>query len=363
MRRTLAIARRILSQILRDPRTLALVIVGPIFVVFLLHAVVTAGELVPRIATVGGEGLAKALETRAEVVRSQDADSAIALLEQGKVDAVVELAAGAPGRPKITVDAADPSASGAAMKALREALAENARSSLPAFAAKAAASATPDITFVHGSSDTTTFDFLAPVVLGFLVFFFTFILAGIAFLRERTSGTMERAFAAPVRRLELIAGYMIGFGVVAAAQTAVLQYFIVGVYAAPNASGFLPAIAVNLAVAFAALSMGLFLSAFANSEFQMLQFIPLVIVPQVLFAGIFNLRSGPPWMTAVSWFFPLTYAGRALRDLMIRGAGLVSALDEIAALLAFGAVFLALAVTGLRRYRVESIVSRRLRKS
>jgi ABC-2 type transport system permease protein len=361
MRRSLAIARRILSQILRDPRTLALVIVGPIFVVFLLHAVVTAGELVPRIAVVGGEGLAKSLETRAEVVRLQDADPAAELLERGEVDAVVELAQG--GRPKITVDAADPSASGAAMKALREALAENARSSLPAFAAKAAASATPDISFVHGSATTTTFDFLAPVVLGFLVFFFTFILAGIAFLRERTSGTMERAFAAPVRRLELIAGYMIGFGVVAAAQTAVLQYFIVGFFAAPNASGFLPAIAVNLAVAFAALSMGLFLSAFANSEFQMLQFIPLVIVPQVLFAGIFNLRSGPPWMTAVAWFFPLTYAGRALRDLMIRGAGLVAALDEIAALLAFGAVFLALAVAGLRRYRVESVVSRRLPKS
>jgi ABC-2 type transport system permease protein len=351
MRRALAVARRILSQIIRDPRTLVLVIVGPIFVVALLHAVVDAGELVPRIGLVGGENLAASLEGKAEVVRSQDASAARELLGRGEVDAVVELGPGAGARPRITVDAADPAASGAAMKALRDALGENARASLPAFAAKAAAAASPEVTYVNGTVSTTTFDFLAPVALGFLVFFFTFILAGIAFLRERTSGTMERAFAAPIRRAELVAGYMIGFGVVAAAETAVLQFFIVGFYAAPDASGFLPTLAVNLSVAFTALSMGLFLSAFANSEFQMLQFIPLVIVPQVLFAGIFNLRSGPVWMTVVSKFFPLTYAGRALRGLMIRGEGLSSALDEIGVLLAFGAAFLALATAGLGRYR------------
>jgi ABC-2 type transport system permease protein len=237
------------------------------------------------------------------------------------------------------------------MKALREALAETARASLPAFARTAAAAAAPEVTWVNGSATTSTFDFLAPVVLGFLVFFFTFLLAGIAFLRERTSGTMERAFASPIRRGELIGGYLLAFGSLAAVQTAVLQFFIVGVYAAPNAAGFLPALAVNLSVAFTALSLGLFLSAFANSEFQMLQFIPLVIVPQVLFAGLFNLRSGPPWMGAVSRAFPLTYAGRALRGLMIRGDGLASVLDEIGALLAFGALFLALAAAGLRKYR------------
>lgn len=356
MRRALAIARRILEQLGRDPRTILLVLAAPVFVVFLLHEVVAAGELRPRIAVVGSERLAAALERRADVVRPSDARAASELLARGRVDATVALDEGEgilDSPPEVAVDAADPSASGAALKALREALAEYSQASLPGFAKAAARAATPKISFLNGSPSTSTFDFLAPVVLGFLVFFFTFILAGIAFLRERTSGTLERAFAAPIRRRELVFGYMLGFGLVAALQTAVLQLFLVGAYSAPNASGFLPALAVDLSVAFAALAMGLFLSAFAHSEFQMLQFIPLVIVPQVLFAGIFNLRSGPRWMTVVSGFFPLTYAGNALRDLMIRGKGLASALPDIAVLWAFGAAFLALAIAGLGRYRKD----------
>jgi ABC-2 type transport system permease protein len=356
MRRALAVALRILEQLRRDPRTLLLVLAAPIFVIFLFHEVVEAGELRPRIASVGGDRLAAALAGRADVIRSADARSAAELLARGSVDATVEIDEEAgllDSPPAVAVDAADPSAAGAAMKAVREALAEYSQASLPGFAKAAAKAATPKVSYINGSAATTTFDYLAPVVLCFLVFFFTFILAGIAFLRERTSGTLERAFATPIRRRELVAGYMLGFGAVAAIQTALLQLFIVGVYSAPNASGFLPALAVNLSVAFAALAMGLFLSAFADSEFQMLQFIPLVIVPQVLFAGIFNLRSGPRWMTAASKLFPLTYAGNALRDLMIRGKGIASAVPGMAVLVAFGAVFLALAVVGLGRYRKD----------
>jgi ABC-2 type transport system permease protein len=357
MRRSLAIAIRILSQLWRDPRTLVLILAAPVFVTFLLHEVVMAGELRPRIAVVGSEGLAAALEGRAEVLRAADPREAAELLASGKVDATASLDEGEgllDSPPDIAVDAADPAASAAALKALREAMAEYAQSTMPAFAKRLSKLTAVKTSFLNGSPDTTAFDFLAPVVLGFLVFFFTFILAGIAFLRERTSGTLERAFAAPIRRVDLAFGYMLGFGAVAAVQTALLQLFVVGVYRAPNAAGFLPALVVDLALAFCALAMGLFLSAYANSEFQMLQFLPLVVVPQVLFAGIFNLRSGPGWMRLVSELFPLTYAGRALRDLMIRGRSLAEALPEVAALLAFGALFLALAIKGLGRYRKDA---------
>jgi ABC-2 type transport system permease protein len=316
-----------------------------------------AGEVRPRIAVVGSESLAAALEKRADVFKAVDRREASELLAAGKVDATASLDEGEgllESPPEIAVDAADPSASAAALKALREAMTEYAQASMPAFAKRLAKATALKATFLNGSPDTTAFDFLAPVVLGFLVFFFAFILAGIAFLRERTSGTLERAFAAPIRRRDLVLGYMLGFGAVAAVQTALLQLFVVGAYAAPNASGFLPTLVVDLALAFSALAMGLFLSAYADSEFQMLQFIPLVIVPQVLFAGIFNLRSGPPWMTFVSELFPLTYAGRALRDLMIRGRSLASVLPDLAALCAFGALFVALTIKGLGRYRKDA---------
>jgi ABC-2 type transport system permease protein len=349
MRRTFAVALRVLDQLRRDPRTIVLVLAAPLLVVFLLHEVLESGSPVPRIAVVGSDRLAAALKDRADVLRPADAQAAAELLERGEVDATVELDEGSGllgSSPAVSVDAADPSASAAAMRALREGLADFAQSSLPGFAK----AANPRVSYLNGSTETTSFDFLAPVVLCFLVFFFTFILAGIAFLRERASGTLERAFASPLRRRELVAGYMLGFGAVAALQTAVIQLFVVLAYRAPNAAGFLPALAVNLSVAFAALAMGLFLSAFASTEFQLLQFIPLVVVPQVLFAGIFNLRSGPRWMLALSELFPLTYAGRALRDLMIRGRPLFTVLPDIAILCAFGAAFLALAIWGLARY-------------
>jgi ABC-2 type transport system permease protein len=354
MTRTLAIAVRILRQIVRDPRTIVLILVAPVLVTILLHEVVAAGEVKPRIAVVGSEGLAAAVAKRADLVKAVNPGEAARLLDSGEVDATVSLDEGEgllDSPPEIAVDASDPATSAAALKALRDATAEYAQASMPALAKRLAKVATAETRYLHGSPSTTVFDFLAPVVLGFLVFFFTFILAGIAFLRERTSGTLERAFAAPVRRRDIVLGYMIGFGAVAAVQTALLQLFIVGIYRAPNACGFLPTLFVDLALAFSALAMGLFLSAYADSEFQMLQFIPLVIVPQVLFAGIFNLRSGPPWMTIVSDFFPLTYAGRALRDLMIRGRSLASVFPELAALCAFGAVFIALAIKGLGRNR------------
>jgi ABC-type multidrug transport system, permease component len=354
--RALAVARRILDQMRRDPRTLALIFLAPVFIVFLLHEVVTAGDLRPRIAVAGSESVATSLEKGADVLRAADRAAVEGLVASGEADASIYLDEGEGllgPPPQVTLDAADPSASAASIKAIREALTERAQSSLPAFAKAAAKSAIPEIRYVSGSASTTTFDFLAPVLLCFLVFFFTFILSGIAFLRERSSGTLERAFASPIRRRDLVLGYMVGFGAVAAVQTALLQAFIVGVYSAPNASGFVPALIVNLSVAFCALAMGLFLSAYANSEFQMLQFIPIVIVPQILFAGIFNLRSGGAWMKVVSYLFPLTYAGEALRDLMVRGRPLGRALPDIAILLGFGAAFLALAVAGLGRYRKD----------
>jgi ABC-2 type transport system permease protein len=352
MKAAMATAGRILRQLRGDPRTLMLVFVAPVFVVFLLHEVVIAGDLMPRVAVVGpsesARGYSGFLEGKAEVLASPDLAMALASLSSGAADAVVDLSQ---SPPLVTVDAADPATSGPALRAVQSAFASLAASRVPSFAAPLIAASKPDIRYLNGSDKTSTFDFLAPVLLGFIVFFFTFILSGIAFLRERTSGTLERAFAAPIGRGGLVAGYMLGFGLVAAVQTALVQLFVVGVYHAPNASGFGPALAVSVSLALVALAMGLFLSAFANSEFQMLQFIPIVIIPQILFAGIFNLRSGPGWIQALSFIFPLTYGGRALRDLMIRGRSFASVLPDLAALWAFGAAFIALAVVGLGKFR------------
>jgi ABC-2 type transport system permease protein len=95
--------------------------------------------------------------------------------------------------------------------------------------------------------------------------------------------------------------------------------------------------------------MGSFISAFAQNEFQVLQFIPIVIVPQVLFSGILDLRQAPGWVQALSKIFPLTYAGRALRDVMLRGKSLGDVWVELVVVLGFAALFITLNALSIRR--------------
>jgi ABC-2 type transport system permease protein len=187
--------------------------------------------------------------------------------------------------------------------------------------------------------------------MGYFIFFFIFIVAGISFLRERISGTLERILATPLKRSEIVLGYFLGFGLFVAAQTVLLQVFIIYVLDVPMEGSFLSILFLNLLLATVALSLGLFLSAYAGNEFQLFQFIPLVIVPQALFSGIFDLSESPRWVELLSKIFPLTYAAGPLGDIMLRGASMKDVLQEILILLGFALVFLYLNTLALKKYR------------
>jgi len=205
--------------------------------------------------------------------------------------------------------------------------------------------------YLNGSDDMGAFDAAAPYLMGFFVFFFVFIIAGIAFLRERISGTLERVLATPIRRYEIVAGYFLGFGAFAFVQTLLIQFFMLYVLGI-QIKGSLPLIcAVNLLLATGSLSLGTFLSAFARNEMQMFQFIPVVIVPQAVFCGLFSLRDAPGWVQALSKLFPLTYGARALNDVAARGMGFPDIAPDMAVLAGFTLLFLVLNTLVLKKYR------------
>ena len=146
------------------------------------------------------------------------------------------------------------------------------------------------------------FNSFAPALVGFVVFFLVFILTGISFLRERIGGTLERLLATPVRRLEIVLGYSLGFAIFATLQVAIVLLFVLGSLhiepigplpdinlglGVPIAGSPLLAFVITLLLALCAVNLGIFLSTFARTEFQILQFIPLVIVPQALLSGIY----------------------------------------------------------------------------
>jgi ABC-2 type transport system permease protein len=159
------------------------------------------------------------------------------------------------------------------------------------------------------------FNRIALIMLGVFPFTIMFLLTSIAVLRERTSGTLERLFTTPVGKLDLLFGYGIAFGLAAAVQasvTAALAYWLLGLETA-GAAGWVILIAVTNAVL--GVSLGLFFSAFARTEFQAVQFMPVVVLPQVLLSGLFVARDQMAgWLEAISSALPVTYAVEALQE-------------------------------------------------
>lgn len=205
--------------------------------------------------------------------------------------------------------------------------------------------------YVYGGADSSFFDKIFPILIGFFVFFFVFLISGIALLRERTTGTLERLLATPVKRSEIVLGYLTGYGLFAILQTLIIVFFSIYILGLQIVGSLMWVIITNILIALAALSMGIFVSTFANSEFQMVQFIPLIVIPQVFFSGLIPLDSMATWVRNISYIFPLSYAGDALTNIMIRGQGWSEISFDLIILLVFIVGFTLLNIVGLRRYR------------
>src|SRR5262249_6887298 len=144
-------------------------------------------------------------------------------LARNEVDAVLSRQ---DGEVRVEVEGSDPMVTAATMRSLRDALTSQSplegagpegglRSRVLALVLRRVLGlgtlSPPKITYLHGDAAMTSFDNLGPVLLGILVFLFTFFVSGLSFVRERTSGTLERMLATPLRRHEVVFGYMLGF--------------------------------------------------------------------------------------------------------------------------------------------------------
>ncbi len=193
-------------------------------------------------------------------------------------------------------------------------------------------------------------DYIAPALLATLALFFSFLLTGISFLRERSQGTMERLMASPVSRLDMVVGYLLGFFIFALTQTLIVVLFTIYVLDV-NYSGDLWQIFIfQIVVIVVAVNLGIFTSTFARNEFQMVQFIPLIIVPQVFLCGvIWPVEQMPDYLQWLSSILPLTYAVDGLRDIMLSGKNLIDVGVDLAVLVGFAAATSILAAITLRR--------------
>ena len=193
-------------------------------------------------------------------------------------------------------------------------------------------------------------DRVAPGLLAVFVLFFTFILTGVGFLRERAQGTLERLQTTLVGSFDIMLGYMLGFLLFAVVQTAVILAFTVFVLRIEYVGSLWEIGAVLLLLVTVAVSLGIFISSFASNEFQVVQFIPIVLAPQIFLSGvIIPVEQMPTLFEWISVVLPLTYAVEALREIMLRDAGLAALWPELAAIGAFSVALLTAAVATLRR--------------
>ncbi|MBL1288880.1 ABC transporter permease [Streptomyces sp. NPDC057067] len=167
------------------------------------------------------------------------------------------------------------------------------------------------ITLLRYVFDATpeTFDAIGASLLGIFPLITMFLVTSIATLRERTSGTLERLLALPLGKGDLIAGYALAFGAVAVAQSLLATAMSVWVLGLDVVGSPWLLLLVALLDALLGTALGLFVSAFAASEFQAVQFMPAVIFPQLLLCGLFTPRDRMhPVLEAISDVLPMSYA-------------------------------------------------------
>jgi ABC-2 type transport system permease protein len=380
LRRVWMLARRIVRQVLRDRRTVALIVLVPMLVLFLGSLIFRAEQLVTPLGVVNeDQGLSLPLGKRialgqaiTEELRTSGTFSVTALtreeiderLRDGTVQGVVSFP---PDFSKsvqqshqavvdLRLEGANPARSAlitgrvteAAMKALAGLV--SLGPGTPAGSSEGPLPISIRATYLFAGADFNTLDFIAPVYVAFLAMFFVFLLACVSFIRERSQGTMERLLATPATRSEIVLGYMVGLGLFALVQVAVIISFTVWVLQIHYLGSLALLFLVVAILALVGISMGILASAFARNEFQVVQFIPLLIIPQALLSGTFwPVEEMPGYLQPFAYAMPLTYVNFALRDVMLKGYGLAEIWPYLVILLGFALGLTMLGALTMRR--------------
>lgn len=401
--RTITIMNRVLKELFRDKRTLALMFLAPILVLTLMNVVFSSNSSTT--VSIGTVSVSKSVNSdlnkikHVNVQKYADYASAKKDSKQNKLDAIIQKAH---NKYTLTHANTDSSKTSAVKMAFKSALTESnmndlknnlltsttalkkvqkqlvttssALAKLQVQTAKANKQksinestklpnqpqketsvkhvSSPQVLnkYVYGNSDTGFFTKIIPILMSFFVFFFVFLISGMALLKERTSGTLDRLLATPVKRSEIVFGYMLSYGILATIQTITIVLYTVWVLGLQVIGNLGSVVFINLILALVALAFGILISTFANSEFQMMQFIPVLIIPQIFFSGIIPLDTMADWVKGISYVMPIKYSGDTVSDIVMRGTHITALGSNIDILFGFLIVLTLLNIIGLRRY-------------
>ena len=243
------------------------------------------------------------------------------------------------------VDATNNQQAAVVQRALAEAMREHAASK----GAVSPISVQSEFAYAEGAR---YIDFFVPGIMAFAALLFTTILTLLAFVGERTGGTLDRLRVTPATEAEIVLGYAAAFGVVGAVQGVILLAAAILLFDVLVVGNVLLAGLVLVLLAVDSQAIGILVSSAAKREGQAVMMIPFILLPTMLLSGIFlPAESLPAWLRPVAYALPPTWAVQAMRDVMLRGWGLDQVWPALAVLAGFAVLFISLAVVGLRRAR------------
>ena len=358
--RVFMIIKRVFKEFFRDKRTLALMFLAPILIMWLISIVFSASTTTDvSVASVNTPSDVVEIMQNVEDVsleQFQTKEEADKRLKDGEVDTVIYYDN---GTYNVTYANIDSSKTVKAQQVLKSSiqgaeaknLVEVVKKINPKIENKQQQQPELKEYYNYGNADTTFFNKIAPVLIGYILFFYCFLISGMALLKERTTGTLDRLLATPVKRSEVVFGYILSYSLLAIVQTIIVTLSSIYLLNIEVVGSLYYVIIVNVLLAMVALTLGLLLSTIAKSEFQIMQFIPIVVIPQMFFSGIVSVESMGKIAVYISKILPVTYASDGLSKIILEGKSLVAVKQDIIVLIVFCIVLIVLNIIGLKRYR------------
>jgi ABC-2 type transport system permease protein len=335
-----SIAKRIMLQVIGDKRSIMLIAIAPLVILTFLYFLLGNSQYTPTIG-VSENTLQPALVSS---LKAQDAnivdvpdkvDAKQYLTDHKDIDVIFSMSSSG---TQITMYESS-SKTALAVKAIQSAVA----SLNPA--------AQTTTSTVIGQENASFFNSMGYIFLGLFSFFLIFLISGMSFVKERSSGTMERFLMSPISRNSVIWGYTGGYGVFAIVQAILMTLFGVYVLGITCVGNIVWAVLIMLLLSVSAVAFGALISVFSRSELQVVQLIPIAIVPQVFFSGLIPLDTIPYGLGNLCYLTPIYYGTTALKQIMEVGSGIGEIWPYVLGLVVYILVLNLLNTLALKKYR------------
>lgn len=337
------LAKRVIRQTINDKRSVMMILVAPLLILTLVYFLLGDSDYVPTVGidknTIPDSLVTALKEQDLNVINITNNDAKQAkeyLKDHHDVDAIFIISQSS----GMNITMYEPNSKGA-----------KAASEIQTAMASLNPSAKVSMSYVYGTRDQSSFDSLGYVFLALFSFFLVFIISGMALVRERSGGTLERLMMTPIKRGEVILGYTLGYGVFAVIQAILIviySIFILKLSSVGNIGWVL--LAMDL-LAVTAVLFGATISIFASSELQVVQMIPFTIIPQVFFSGLIPLDLIPYHLGNLSYIMPIYYGAAAIKGVMVYGDGFFEIWGYLLGLIVYALLLYLLNTQALRKFR------------